>query len=174
MTTETQNRKKKNFFKRHIELTLALVKIAVLALALFVSFGVVLGVHTAKNEYMNPGVKYHDNVIYSRRVSDVALRDVVLYEHDGETYLGRVVGRPGDTITVDVNGYIFQNSHLVYEENIQYTTNRSLEVTVTLGDDEYFLINDDRAQNFDSRQFGPINKDDFKGKAIVVLRRYGI
>ena len=175
MKTQTvKSNKFISFIKKHSELTLALVKTIVLALALFVSFGVILGVHTATNEYMNPGVKYHDNVIYSRMGHEIVLRDVIVYKYNGETYLGRVVGLPGDTISVDADGYFFNNGHLVYEENIKYSISHSQEIEVTLKDNEYFVLNDDRSQNFDSRTFGPISKDDVKGKVLIVIRRYGI
>lgn len=165
----------KKFIKKHPDLTLAIVKILFLAIALLVSFGMVLGISAPINEYMNPGVKYHDNVIYARIGYDLILRDVVVYTNpEGEECIGRVVGMPGDTISTTVNGNIFQNNNLVYEENIKYTTNRSKEVEITLNEDEYFVINDDRSQNFDSRTYGAIKKSDIKGKVILVMRRYGI
>lgn len=165
----------KKFIKKHPDLTLAIVKILFLAIALLVSFGMVLGISAPINDYMNPGVKYHDNVIYARIGYDLILRDVVVYTNpEGEECIGRVVGMPGDTISTTVNGNIFQNNNLVYEENIKYTTNRSKEVEITLNEDEYFVINDDRSQNFDSRTYGAIKKSDIKGKVILVMRRYGI
>ena len=162
------------FMKKHSELTFALVKILLLALALFVSFGIVLGIHTVTTDYMNPGVKYHDNIIYTRVGYSLNLRDVVVYEHDGETYLGRIVGLPGDEVEVDANGYFYNNKHLIYEENIKYVPARSIETKITLNEGEYFVINDDRSQNYDSRTFGAISKDNIKGKVLIVLRRYGI
>ena len=172
----------KKFIKKHPDLTLAIVKILFLAIALLVSFGMVLGISAPINDYMNPGVKYHDNVIYARIGYDLILRDVVVYTNpEGEECIGRVVGMPGDTISTTVNGNIFQNivpeskeQQITYEENIKYTTNRSKEVEITLNEDEYFVINDDRSQNFDSRTYGAIKKSDIKGKVILVMRRYGI
>lgn len=170
----------KKFCKKHIDLILALTKILVLVIVLFVSFGMILGISTATNEYMNPGVKYHDNVIYARMAYSLVLRDVVVYTYtnpetnEKEEHIGRIVGMPGDTISTLSNGNYFQNNNLIYETNIQYTTNRSMEVEITLKENEYFILNDDRSQNFDSRTYGAINEDDIKGKVIAVFRRYGI
>ena len=164
----------KEFIKKHSELFLALGKLAIFILALFVSFVVILGIRTMDADYMNPGIKYRDNVVFSRFEKDYALRDVVVYTYNEKIYFGRVVGMPGDTITTTSNGNVFQNGHLTYENNINYTSKRSMEVEITLGENEYFVICDDRSQNFDSRQFGPISKDQTKGKAIIILRRFDI
>ena len=110
----------KKFIKKHPDLTLAIVKILFLAIALLVSFGMVLGISAPINDYMNPGVKYHDNVIYARIGYDLILRDVVVYTNpEGEECIGRVVGMPGDTISTTVNGNIFQNNNLVYEDALK-------------------------------------------------------
>ena len=164
----------KEFIKKHSELFLALTKVVVFALALFISFFVILGIKTMDADYMNPGIKYHDNTVFSRFGNEYVLRDVVIYEQDGEIYFGRVVGLPNETITTNANGNVYQNGHLVYEENVKYTSKRSMEVEITLSENEYFVICDDRSQNFDSRQFGAISKDKIKGKVIIILRRYDI
>ena len=105
---------------------------------------------------------------------DFMLRDVVVYEYNGETYIGRIVGMPGDIITTNVNGNVYQNGHLVYEEYVKYTSNRSMEVEIALNDNEYFVICDDRSQNFDSRQFGGIPEDNICGQVLIVLRLFEI
>lgn len=164
----------KEFIKRHSELFLAIIKILIFALAMFISFGIILGVKTMDADYMSPGLKYHDNIVYSRFSNDYILRDVIVYEYEGETYFGRIVGMPGDIITTNANGNVFQNGHLVYEENVNYTSNRSMEVEIALSDNEYFVICDDRSQNFDSRSFGAIPQENICGQVIIVLRRFEI
>ena len=167
-------KKCKEFIKKHNELSLALFKLIIFGLALFISFGVILGIKTMNADYMRPGLKYRDNVVYYKFEKNYILRDMVVYEYNGEIYFGRVVGMPGEKIKTNENGNIYQNDNLVYEENINYTSKRSMEVEVTLGDNEYFILCDDRSQNFDSRQLGAITKDKFKGKVIMILRRYEI
>ena len=162
------------FIKKHSELFMALAKVAIFALALFISFGVIFGITTMDSDYMSPNIKYHDNIVYSRFSDDYMLRDVVVYEYNGETYIGRIVGMPGDIITTNVNGNVYQNGHLVYEEDAKYTSNRSMEVEIALNDNEYFVICDDRSQNFDSRQFGGISEDNICGQVLIVLRRFEI
>lgn len=36
-----------------------------------------------------------------------------------------------------------------------------------VGDDEYFLVGDNRVKSNDSRNFGPVSKDSFLGEAIM-------
>lgn len=167
-------KKCKEFIKKHSELSLALLKLIIFAIVLFVCFGVILGIKTMNADYMRPGLKYRDNVVYSRFEDKYMLRDLVVYEYNGEIYFGRIVGMTGSTMKTNENGNVFTNNNLVYEENINYTSKRSMEVELTLKDDEYFILCDDRSQNFDSRQFGAISKNQIKGKVIIVLRRYEI
>jgi signal peptidase I len=40
---------------------------------------------------------------------------------------------------------------------------------VQVGENEVFLIGDNRPMSFDSRMFGPIDRDLIRGKAMVVI-----
>ena len=161
----------KEIIKKHSSIIELLVKISVFVVALITTFTYIIGITTQTSDSMSPNIKFHDNVIYSRINTDYYLRDVIVYEYNGETYLGRLVGVPGDTIFVNGNGNLYQNGHLVYEDNI-FLFDTSDEYELTLGENEYFVICDNRSYHTDSREFGAINKAQIEGIVILDVRRF--
>lgn len=87
----------------------------------------------------------------------------------------RIVGLPGETVEVKLNDKIYEvyiNGELLTEEYAYNDkTNESLPTGIwELGDDEIFVMGDNRHHSRDSREIGPIKTDCILGK--VVLRFY--
>ena len=87
----------------------------------------------------------------------------------GCDFIKRVLGVPGDTIAVE-NNHIIVNQVPLTENYIPedyrtlpgaFTQGRS----VTLSEGEYFAVGDNRPYSSDSRQWGPITKNDIVGRA---------
>lgn len=90
----------------------------------------------------------------------------------GERYIKRVIGTPGDTITltansVAVNG-VTLNEPYIAPIPLGETENPE-PARITLGPDQYFVMGDNRANSQDSRYFGPITRADIIGKAEFVV-----
>ena len=65
----------------------------------------------------------------------------------------------------------------VTEENIFYTTpayDSEVEYPLTLKEDQYFILCDNREGAKDSRSFGAVDTSEIKGKVITIVRRSGI
>lgn len=80
----------------------------------------------------------------------------------------RVVGLPGETITVSenqvhVNGVVISEPYL--EDDVTMPDAGPFEV----GDDEVFVMGDNREFSFDSRRFGNIQLDALVGRAFVII-----
>lgn len=80
----------------------------------------------------------------------------------------RVVGLPGETIeirqnTIFIDGVALEEPYL--EEGIR--TTRMDPVTVP--DDSYFVMGDNRPRSLDSRSFGTISHEEIVGKAFVII-----
>jgi signal peptidase I len=95
-----------------------------------------------------------------------------------EFYIKRVIGLPGETVEIE-NGVvtIYNNEYpegRVLDESAYLPEGRKTNgsMKVTLADDEYYVLGDNRGHSSDSRMFGPRNEDDMIGK--VVLRAWPI
>lgn len=94
--------------------------------------------------------------------------DIVVLKLDtGEDNLiKRVIGMPGETVQITDNK-IYVNDK-VLEENFGVGITYDID-KVTLKDDEYFVLGDNRIISMDSRVFGTINKEEIKGTTNFVL-----
>lgn len=100
--------------------------------------------------------------------------DVIIFNYDEETtYVKRVIGLPGETVQIDVNGNIYINNE-VLEENYGREVILSANIgrasqPILLGENEYFVLGDNRNNSSDSRwsDVGNVHKDDIVGKVIV-------
>lgn len=114
--------------------------------------------------------------------------DIVVIEEKttGELIVKRVIGLPNDTIAyIDDNLYV--NGKLVNEKFLDesakcntcqipgtsYKDKLCSTQGITLGEDEYFVMGDNRGKSYDSRNFGTIKKEDIVSKGIVILRENG-
>lgn len=86
-------------------------------------------------------------------------------------FIKRIIGLPGETITVQNNQIIVTTSDkttTLTESYLAPETKTIGEKTITLGADEYFVLGDNRGNSFDSRNWGPLPKQDVIG--LVRLR----
>lgn len=100
--------------------------------------------------------------------AEIRSGDIVVFEY-GQTYLiKRVVGLPGDTVAV-VKGVLYVNN-IKYDESYLskecITRFMDSSFMVTVGEDEYFVMGDNRDNSRDSRSFGCVPRDTITGVAI--------
>ena len=86
-------------------------------------------------------------------------------------YVRRVVACPGDTVQIK-DGKVYVNGE-VYQEKIMVASIEDAGVAseeIKLGDNEYFVLGDNRNQSEDSRNadIGNVKKEDIYGKAWFV------
>lgn len=110
--------------------------------------------------------------------------DVIVFSESGLSQFGqddtkqlikRVIGLPGDRVTVQGGKYVIYNkthpdgfdpdTTLPYGKNIPSTPPGAFN-DVTLGKHQLFVSGDNRPDSLDSRAFGPINADQVIGKLV--------
>ena len=102
------------------------------------------------------------------KLANVDYGDIVVLdeEKEGEIIIKRIIGMPKDTVSKKDNTVYVNDEEL--EEDYAYGETSDYE-EITLGDDEYFILGDNRPISKDSRYFGPVKEDEIIGKVIFRL-----
>ncbi|MDP3901683.1 MAG: signal peptidase I [bacterium] len=97
--------------------------------------------------------------------------ETVVFHYPGDRglfFIKRIIGLPGERIIIK-NNEIFINNIILNEEYLSDSDIKTAgSVDVTLNKDQYFVLGDNRYNSFDSRNWGPLNRDDITG--LVRLR----
>lgn len=97
--------------------------------------------------------------------------DVVICRYPGADHLSvkRIVGMPGETLELFM-GQLFIDGQPMEEEYLTYVDYAPFG-PVTLGEDEYFVMGDNRPSSLDSRsmEVGPLTRGAIEGKVRMVL-----
>ena len=120
----------------------------------------------------------------SYRFHDPERFDIIVFpfQYDKETYyIKRIIGMPGETVRIDEDGNIYIDEELLEEDygrEVIENPGRAVE-PIMLGDDEYFVMGDNRNNSSDSRDpsVGNIHRNDIIGRAFIriwPLSKYGI
>lgn len=92
---------------------------------------------------------------------------VVIHLNDEESNLiKRVIGLPGETVEIRDNK-IYVNDELL-EDSYGYGTTYNID-PITLSEDEYFVLGDNRIISLDSRVFGKVNRTEIKGTTNIIM-----
>lgn len=108
------------------------------------------------------------DILLLYKLSSIDRFDIIVLEEekDNEKIIKRVIGLPGETVAIK-KGKIYINDKVIDDEYAYGETSDYNKVT--LRDDEYFILGDNRLISKDSRYFGPIKDNEIKGKIVFRL-----
>lgn len=150
---------------------LTLLFIALLALTKHFVFDVM----PVSGESMFPNFHNKDVIVLNKlsySSGQVKRGDNVVLRFPGDPdharYIKRLIGLPGERVTIR-NGRVYINDVLLEEPYLKDDLLTFPATDVTLKNDEYYLIGDNRPVSSDSRIWGPARRHDFIGKAFFII-----
>jgi signal peptidase I len=124
---------------------------------------------------MEPNFEDHEYLIIdelSYRFREPQRGDIVVFKYPNDPsqyFIKRIIGLPGETIEIKDSrvrvykdkgsvGYFLNESQ--YLSDVETYANKNFQI----GDDEYFVLGDNRPNSMDSRMFGPVHKKMIVGR----------
>lgn len=109
---------------------------------------------------------------YKFGLGDIKRGDTVVFWYPEDTtksYIKRVIGLPGDTVSVE-DGYVIINGKKLIENYVpkEYRDDRSYP-QIVIPPDQYFVLGDHRISSNDSRAWGLVPRNYIYGKAVFVF-----
>ena len=167
----------KNFFSFVFEL----IKIVVISLVIIIPIRYFLiQPFYVKGASMEPNFHDHEYLIIdeiSYRFKDPGRGDIIVFRYPvnpQEYFIKRIVALPGEKVQikdgqvliyndVSLDGKVLDESYL--SDGIK--TYSLSDKIVNLGEDEYFVLGDNRGHSFDSRNWGALDGEEIIGRAVL-------
>lgn len=125
-----------------------------------------------KGQSMEPNFFEKDYLIIDEityRFREPVRGEVIVFQAPGieDHYLKRVIGLPGERVKVEGEKIIVYNDEhpqgmVIEEKYLDEQTTGS--ITITLQENEYFVLGDNRNASYDSRRFGAIKESTITGR----------
>jgi len=174
----TEN-KKNIIFKKYLSVIWEFLKVIVIAAIIVLPIRYFLfQPFIVKGESMVPNLQSGDYLIIdeiSYRFSNPKRGDIVVlgYPIDiRQRFIKRIIGVPGETVDIKNGNVTISNSQGTFSLSEKYLPD-NLEtegnIHVVLGDEEYFVLGDNRQFSYDSRKWGVLPRKDIIGKAFFRL-----
>ena len=154
-----------------------LLRFGILILLVVIPFRIFIAQpYLVEGASMDPTFKDGDYLIVdqvSYRFKNPARGSVIIFKYPkdpSKDFIKRVVGLPGETISIRNGGVFIKNESgeiKLEEPYIKFPKYDDLEIT--LKESEYFVMGDNRAGSSDSRYWGPLPEKDIVGRFLFRL-----
>lgn len=129
-----------------------------------------------KGESMIPNLQQGNYLIIdeiSHKIGELKRGEIIVFRYPldaKQRFIKRIIGLPGETVKVkDGKIAISKNGENLVLDEIKYLPNvlsTEGDVEISLGEDQYFVLGDNRQFSFDSRMWGVLPEKDIIGRAV--------
>lgn len=141
------------------------------------SFPILFRLHIVRGSSMEPTVFPGDvlvtvahscwTIFGQARRNDVV---IVRRANDRIAIVKRLVGLPRETVRL-TGGELFVNGEQVHSPYVDRGNHVNDYYSVNLTDNQYWVLGDNRSNSVDSRQLGPIRRDELLEHVVLVIAR---
>lgn len=154
-------------FKNAVEFAWDIAKIFVISLIIIIPIRYfIVQPFFVRGASMEPNYYQGDYLLVdeiSYRFSNPERGDVIIFKFPGnpsQFFIKRIIGLPNETITIEEGEVIIENSQysegLSLDEPYLKATDTSGNLEIVLGEEDYFVLGDNRVASHDSRRWGPL------------------
>ena len=107
------------------------------------------------------------------KITGIKRFDIVVIDIGSEKIIKRVIGLPGEAVSYKDNQLYIDGKIVKDNHSTKYTADISEQI---LGENQYYVLGDNRTNSVDSRIIGPVSKNQIIGKSkfiIFPLTRFG-
>tara|TARA_A100001015_G_C14937376_1_gene691045 strand:- start:842 stop:1429 length:588 start_codon:yes stop_codon:yes gene_type:complete len=123
---------------------------------------------------MIPTFKINDRLFVNKfiyRFTTPERGDIVVFKSpkkDKNDYVKRCIGLPGDTIEIK-KGIVYINQLPLSLPGVNIQRDYDYKSEITVPDNQYYVLGDNRANSLDSRYWGFVPKENLVGKALFTF-----
>lgn len=167
---ETPNQ---TIWQKHNRMFLFFIRIGITAVILLLIFTLLITVRIWHQNDMYPSVRDGQLVLFFRPGALLA-ESVVLYRtDDGAEHMGRIMAMEGDEVEIMEDAGISVNGNVTYQTVPYRTPPGTISYPYKVPEDSFFLLNDYREEETDSRTYGAIPKKNIIGVLIFAVQVRG-
>ncbi len=153
--------------------------IVFLVTSAIIVFGLLAGIDRVSGNSMYPYLNNGDWILYSRLPGEIKRHEVVVFEKNGESFVKRIAGLPGDTVAVTesgsrvvVNGVQVREPYVTLSDQKEEEVQDGMGTPLTLMDGQYLVLGDNRAVSIDSRDsnIGTVGREAVLGRVVLIVR----
>ena len=157
-------------FKRLLKSTVYGLVIVAAVAALIATL--ILPVIQISGDSMDPTLKSGDIVVLVK-TTKMKRGDLCAFSHSNKILIKRVIGLPGEVVTVDGDGKVYVNGYALDEPYVSEMGlgECDIEFPYTVPENEYFVLGDHRMSSIDSRStaIGCVPYDRIMGKILFTV-----
>lgn len=172
-TSHSNDSRKDGFWAEIIRFSV-IALIVVIPIRIFIAQPFIVSGASMDPTFANGQYLIVDQVTY--RFEEPERGDVIIFRYPRDPskfYIKRIIALPGETITIDGNTIAITNEEHPdgFELNELYVEamRPEADITETLGEEEYFVMGDNRDFSSDSRIWGVLPRDLIVGRAYLRL-----